>query len=126
MEIQNLKTIIQKIPTPLRLEAVGENTDIYLNLFPILFSSEEKPVEVFNKVGNRLINEYGLEDDCMRSKPNVIFQDLSSSHLEQVCDGPEFKITRTSSTQYELSEIKREKSPTFVLEYLDTYGVRFF
>jgi hypothetical protein len=159
MEIQNLKTVLQKIPDDIRLEAVGENTDIYLNLFPIIFSSPEKKIRVFNKVGNDLLNEYGERVDCyihyepndLLAKvtddntilrigkrfgkwtkitdipnPNVIFQDLKSGHLEKVCDEPKYKIVRTTENQYELSEIKIEKSPTLVLEYLSSQNVRFF
>ena len=126
MEIQNLRECIQKIPSNIRLEAVGENTDIYLNLFPILFSAPTQQVEVFTKVGNSLINEFGSRDDCLKSKPNVVFQDLSSGHLEQICDVPEYKIVRTTATNYDLSAIKKEKSVVFVLEYLDAQNIRFF
>jgi hypothetical protein len=121
-----LISAIEKIPNNIRLEAVGEATDIYLNIFPIILSATKKELQVYTKVGNELINQYGEIEDCSQSKPNVLFQDISSQHLEQICDVPEYSLKRVGGNEYEVSEIKKVQSSTIVLEYLQEQNIRFF
>jgi hypothetical protein len=101
------------------VQAVGENTDIYLNILPILAGCS-----FVAELNGKLVTDTGLETSCNESLPTVLFVDGPTGDTAW-CDTAVAKITRDSEGNFSTVKlIMRDVSEP--LRVLHSRGIRFF
>ena len=121
--VNNLTNTIYKVKSDLatdsklNIECVGKNTDIYLNLFPIIFD-----IDVITSQNDSIINQFAKSSSCKDAL--AIFIDESSDHLQSICEKPQFIIKR-DKCNFTLSQ-NMDFKPQFIINFLENENIYFF
>ena len=100
------------------VQALGENTDIYLNILPILTGCS-----FVAELNGKLVTDTGRPTTCSESRPTVLFVD--GPGVPTWCDTAVAKITRDSEGNFATVKLtKRDVSEP--LRVLHSRGIRFF
>jgi hypothetical protein len=100
------------------VQAVGNNSDVYLNILPLLTGKS-----VLATLNGKFVNEKGQTTTCSISKPTILFVDNFGA-AENPCDTTNWKVTRTGE-DFEVVQLTRQDI-TEPLRVLHSRGIRFF
>lgn len=100
------------------IQAVGNNSDVYLNILPLLTGKT-----VLATLNGKFVNEKGQSTTCSISKPTILFVDNVGTP-ENSCETTNWKVTRTGEG-FKVVHLTRQDI-TEPLRVLHSRGIRFF
>ena len=100
------------------VQAQGSNSDIYLNILPILTGCS-----FVAELNGNLVTDLGKPTTCGASRPTVLFVD--GPGVPVWCDTADAKIVRDSNGEFSTIKLTR-RDTSEPLRVLHSRGIRFF